>query len=194
MPFGWGSTWDGDTLHVMGQQQLAVTNAFRLGVHLGRIINETHQSVSDMGHQCLSAGGPLGTLRHSNSTDLCSVTNAFRLGVHLGPRIKAACISLMYICHQCLSAGGPLGTMLPWLILAWVLACVTNAFRLGVHLGRGREFLAELREERHQCLSAGGPLGTCTREHFPRRSNPVTNAFRLGVHLGPVGLASDWSQ
>ena len=65
-----------------------------------------------------------------------SVTNAFRLGVWLGLEDIGGDNYLLNVGHQCLSAGSLVRT-LGWKATA---ACcehvVTNAFRLGVWLGR----------------------------------------------------------
>ena len=135
MPFGGESTWDaapaargalylvtvinafrrgvhlGHSQHQTGQQPLfsSVINAFRRGVHLGRI-NIVFIPETRPGHQCLSAGSPLGTL-----IDAC-----YDAVVSLG--------------HQCLSAGSPLGTHSRKLSRRYGNS-VINAFRRGVHLG-----------------------------------------------------------
>ena len=133
MPFGWGSTWNTGSPPLPPQESL-VTNAFRLGVHLGLRAISAGIYRAKQSHQCLSAGGPLGTQ---------SVNPNMSLGIIWSPMpfgwgstwdwSSGSCRALDY--------------------------AVTNAFRLGVHLGRSGNI-------RHQV------------------SNRVTNAFRLGVHLG----------
>ena len=188
MPFGWGSTWDASGKGLLFVLLNKVTNAFRLGVHLGRKISPYHGESRQRVTNAFRLGVHLGHLiaRHSNPGTF--VTNAFRLGVHLGLKeleeqgIRFAgspmpfgwgstwdnwCVSTKlnsWKSHQCLSAGGPLGTEIK-IECNPVINQVTNAFRLGVHLGRGiKDAVFNNLLCRHQCLSAGGPLGTCDME------------------------------
>ena len=211
MPFGWGSTWDASGKGLLFVLLNKVTNAFRLGVHLGRKISPYHGESRQRVTNAFRLGVHLGHLiaRHSNPGTF--VTNAFRLGVHLGLKeleeqgIRFAgspmpfgwgstwdnwCVSTKlnsWKSHQCLSAGGPLGTEIK-IECNPVINQVTNAFRLGVHLGRGiKDAVFNNLLCRHQCLSAGGPLGTQGQNKSCHLVlSGVTNAFRLGVHLGQL--------
>ena len=62
---------------------------------------------------------------------------------------------------------------------------VTNAFRLGVWLGRIGEKRMTFQGGSHQCLSAGSLVRTSTHLSGSFSRFWVTNAFRLGVWLGP---------
>ncbi len=86
MPFGRESTGDARRGYAKYTDCLAVTNAFRQGVHWGLVAHAVLPLEGRGRHQCLSAGSPLGTLIW-------------------GWRRGRICRG-----HQCLSAGSPLGT------------------------------------------------------------------------------------
>ena len=85
MPFGWGSTWDSIKTAPFGPKIREVTNAFRLGVHLGPNLSRANLTGAKGVTNAFRLGVHLGLAtwaKYSSTRPL--VTNAFRLGVHLG--------------------------------------------------------------------------------------------------------------
>ena len=165
-----------------------VTNAFRRGVHLGHANEEVSSSygylsspmpfggestwdpvapvrldpIPSGGHQCLSAGSPLGTLAaRGNARHHPMVTNAFRRGVHLGQKV-APTYGEAVQSHQCLSAGSPLGTDGLGSSDPFETRSSHQCLSAGSPLGTKEinELTQSQQQLGHQCLSAGSPLGT----------------------------------
>ncbi len=172
---------------MIGLNDLLVTNAFRLGFHLGPSMTNSRK-VKSAGWvtNAFRLGVHLGPKSGKSTENKESgVTNAFRLGVHLGRSKWLRLYDAFRLCHQCLSAGGPLGTWQPDVSDTCLKCEVTNAFRLGVHLGQ-----MSVVELRYNLALSPMPFGwgfTWDRKNSEKDWSGlafVTNAFRLGVHLG----------
>ncbi len=150
MPFGWGSTWDFKLRRNVGILQMRVTNAFRLGVHLGRGI------------------------KIQGGFDECYVTNAFRLGVHLGPRTGQSLGS------QTVKSPMPFGWGSTWDSVSGrrprrKQPSSPMPFGWGSTWdGMRTIFVAQQGSRCHQCLSAGGPLGTHGRRMEHARNSQTS--------------------
>ena len=85
VPFGWESCWDDfsiDAPLVLNQ----VTSAFRLGVLLGRGLDQRTARPRTSVTSAFRLGVLLGLPGNPETINRKKVTSAFRLGVLLGPR------------------------------------------------------------------------------------------------------------
>ena len=162
------------------------------------------------GHQCLSAGSPVGTLKSDFALSIeAACHQCLSAGSPVGTLKSDFALSIEAACHQCLSAGSPVGTLRldgeslkPWIAGHQCLSAgspvgtrnpdgtatrpvgVTSAFRLGVLLGRTTTHTKKHDYEGHQCLSAGSPVGTA-------ELSDAILAFVTGSPV-PFGWESCW--